>query len=218
MESNMTLEQKLAQNRAPQPSTTIAAPVASPPMLRPALVLFTALTLVCGILYPVVVTGIGKLAFADKAAGSLIVQNGKVVGSSLIGQEFSAPNYFWGRLSATSPMPYNATSSGGSNFGPSNPTLIDTVKGRIAALKAADPGNTLPIPVDLVTASGSGLDPEISLAAAYYQAGRIARERSLTTDVVRSMIDANQLTRTLGFFGEPRVNVLALNLALDKKH
>ncbi|PUA20831.1 potassium-transporting ATPase subunit KdpC [Glaciimonas sp. PCH181] len=187
-------------------------------MLRPALVLFASLTLVCGILYPVVVTGIGKVAFADKAAGSLIVQNGKVVGSSLIGQEFSAPKYFWGRLSATSPMPYNATSSGGSNFGPSNPALIDAVKGRITALKAADPGNTLPIPVDLVTASGSGLDPEISLAAAYYQVGRIARERSLTTDVVRSMIDANQLTRTLGFFGEPRVNVLALNLALDQKH
>lgn len=189
----------------------------SNPMLRPALVLFAGLTLVCGILYPAAVTGIGQLAFADKAAGSLIVQDGKVVGSRLIGQEFSAPNYFWGRLSATSPMPYNATSSGGSNLGPSNPALIDAVKGRMAALKAADPSNPLPIPVDLVTASGSGLDPEISLAAAYYQAGRVARERKLSVEVVRAMIDAKQLTRSMGFFGEPRVNVLELNLALDRK-
>ena len=191
--------------------------VVSTPMLRPALVLFAGLTLVCGILYPVAVTGIGKLAFADKAAGSLIVQDGKVVGSRLIGQEFSAPKYFWGRLSATSPMPYNATSSGGSNLGPSNPALIDAVKGRIAALKAADPSNRLPIPVDLVTASGSGLDPEISLAAAYYQAERVARERKLSVDAVRGMIAARQLARSMGFFGEPRVNVLELNLALDQK-
>ena len=189
----------------------------STPMLRPALVLFAGLTLVCGILYPVAVTGIGKLAFADKAAGSLIVQDGKVVGSRLIGQEFSAPKYFWGRLSATSPMPYNATSSGGSNLGPSNPALIDAVKGRIAALKAADPSNALPIPVDLVTASGSGLDPEISLAAAYYQAERVARERKLSVEAVRAMIEAKQLTRSMGFLGEPRINVLELNLALDQK-
>jgi potassium-transporting ATPase KdpC subunit len=194
-------------------STTV-----STPMLRPALVLFAGLTLVCGILYPVAVTGIGKLAFAEKAAGSLIVQDGKVIGSRLIGQEFSAPKYFWGRLSATSPMPYNATSSGGSNLGPSNPALIDAVKGRIAALKALDPSNPLPIPVDLVTASGSGLDPEISLAAAYYQAERVARERKLRVEAVRGMIDAQQLTRSMGFFGEPRVNVLELNLALDQKH
>lgn len=194
------------------PSTTV-----STPMLRPALVLFAGLTLVCGMLYPVAVTGIGKLAFTDKAAGSLIVQDGKVLGSRLIGQEFSAPQYFWGRLSATSPMPYNATLSGGSNLGPSNPALIDAVKGRIAALKAVDPGNPLPIPVDLVTASGSGLDPEISLAAAYYQAERVARERKLSVEAVRGMIDAQQLTRSLGFFGEPRVNVLELNLALDQK-
>lgn len=186
-------------------------------MLRPALVLFTAFTLICGIVYPLLVTGIGKVAFADQAAGSLIIHNGKTVGSRLIGQEFSAPQYFWGRLSATSPMPYNASSSGGSNFGPSNPALIDAVKGRIAALKAADPGNTLSIPVDLVTASGSGLDPEMSIAAAYYQAARIARERKLSVEAVRAMIDARQLTRSMGFFGEPRVNVLELNLALDQK-
>lgn len=195
----------------------MASGVTSTPMLRPALVLFAGLTLVCGILYPVLVTGIGKIAFADQAGGSLIVLNGKAVGSRLIGQEFSAPQYFWGRISATSPMPYNGTASGGSNFGPSNPALMDAVKGRIAALKAADPGNVEPIPVDLVTASGSGLDPEISLAAAYYQAGRVARERQLSVEVVRGMIERRQLTRVLGVFGEARVNVLELNLALDKK-
>lgn len=187
-------------------------------VMRPALVLFVGLTLLCGVIYPLAVTGIGKAVFPDQASGSLIVQNGKLIGSRLIGQEFSAPNYFWGRLSATSPMPYNAQSSGGSNFGPSNPALIDAVKGRVDALKAADPGNTLPIPVDLVTASGSGLDPEISLAAAYYQAGRIARERKLSVDTVHSLIDSLQLQRSLGFLGEPRVNVMALNLALDRQH
>jgi len=206
-------------------STTISSPAssaatthtASQGVLRPALVLFVGLTVLCGVIYPLAVTGIGKVAFPDQAAGSLIVQNGKLIGSRLIGQEFSAPNYFWGRLSATSPMPYNAQSSGGSNFGPSNPALIDAVKGRVDALKAADPGNTLPIPVDLVTASGSGLDPEISLAAAYYQAGRVARERKLNVDTVRALIDGLQLQRSLGFLGEPRVNVMALNLALDRQ-
>ncbi len=207
-------------------STSLASPVitskkaasvsAATPMLRPALVLFAALTLVCGVLYPVVVTGIGKLAFPDQAAGSLIVKDGKVIGSRLIGQEFSAPKYFWGRVSATSPMPYNATSSSGSNFGPSNPALMDEIKGRIAALMAADPGNNKAIPVDLVTSSGSGLDPEISLAAAYYQADRVARERKISVDAVRGEINAHQLVRYFGFFGEPRVNVLELNLALDK--
>ncbi|GAC1335415.1 MAG: potassium-transporting ATPase subunit KdpC [Collimonas sp.] len=190
--------------------------IASQGVLRPALVLFAGLTLLCGVIYPLAVTGIGKVAFPDQASGSLIVQNGKLIGSRLIGQEFSAPSYFWGRLSATSPMPYNAQSSGGSNFGPGNPALIDAVKGRLDALKAADPGNALPIPVDLVTASGSGLDPEISLAAAYYQAGRIARERKLNVDTVRSLIDSLKLERSLGFLGEPRVNVMALNLALDR--
>ncbi|SFB20466.1 K+-transporting ATPase ATPase C chain [Collimonas sp. OK607] len=199
---------------APSVATT---KIASQGVLRPALVLFAGLTLLCGVIYPLAVTGIGKVAFPEQAAGSLIVQNGKLIGSRLIGQEFSAPNYFWGRLSATSPMPYNAQSSGGSNFGPSNPALIDAVKGRVDALKAADPGNTLPIPVDLVTASGSGLDPEISLAAAHYQAGRIARERKLNVDTVRSLIDSLKLERSLGFLGEPRVNVMALNLALDRQ-
>ncbi|PFH08168.1 K+-transporting ATPase ATPase C chain [Collimonas sp. PA-H2] len=187
-------------------------------VLRPALVLFVGLTVLCGVIYPLAVTGIGKAVFPDQAAGSLIMHDGKLIGSRLIGQEFSAPNYFWGRLSATSPMPYNAQSSGGSNFGPSNPALIDAVKGRVDALKAADPSNTLPIPVDLVTASASGLDPEISLAAAYYQADRVARERKLDVDTVRSLIASLQMQRSLGFLGEPRVNVMALNLALDRQH
>lgn len=187
-------------------------------VLRPALVLFVGLTILCGVIYPLAVTGIGKAVFPDQAAGSLIMHNGKLIGSRLIGQEFSAPNYFWGRLSATTPMPYNAQSSGGSNFGPSNPALIDAVKGRVDALKAADPGNTLPIPVDLVTASASGLDPEISLAGAYYQAGRVARERKLDVGTVRSLIASLQMQRSLGFLGEPRVNVMALNLALDRQH
>ena len=213
---------KSASTTTPSPASSAAATsvtkVASQGVLRPALVLFVGLTVLCGVIYPLAVTGIGKVAFPEQAAGSLIVQNGKLIGSRLIGQEFSAPNYFWGRLSATSPMPYNAQSSGGSNFGPSNPALIDAVKGRVDALKAADPGNTLPIPVDLVTASGSGLDPEISLAAAYYQAGRIARERKLNVDAVHSLIDSMKLERSLGFLGEPRVNVMALNLALDRQH
>ncbi|WP_211453588.1 potassium-transporting ATPase subunit KdpC [Collimonas antrihumi] len=203
---------------APSAAAANVTKITSQGVLRPALVLFVGLTVLCGVIYPLAVTGIGKVAFPDQASGSLIVQNGKLIGSRLIGQEFSAPNYFWGRLSATSPMPYNAQSSGGSNFGPGNPALIDAVKGRVDALKAADPGNTLPIPVDLVTASGSGLDPEISLAAAYYQAGRIARERKLNVDTVHSLIDSLKLERSLGFLGEPRVNVIALNLALDRQH
>ena len=186
-------------------------------ILRPALVLFALLTLVCGVLYPYAVTGIGSLAFASQAEGSLVVRNGQPVGSSLIGQAFSSPKYFWGRPSATSPMPNNATASGGSNLGPLNPALVDAVKGRIDALKAVDPANSAPIPIDLVTASASGLDPEISVAAAYYQAGRIARERKLTLDGVRSMIDQHKESQYFGFFGEPRVNVLTLNLALDQQ-
>jgi len=209
---------KSASTTTLSPAKSVAkTKVASQGVMRPALVLFAGLTLLCGVIYPLAITGIGKVAFPDQASGSLIVQNGKLIGSRLIGQEFSAPNYFWGRLSATSPMPYNAQSSGGSNFGPSNPALIDAVKGRVDALKAADPGNTLPIPVDLVTASGSGLDPEISLAAAYYQAGRVARERKLNVDTVRGIIDSLKLQPSLGFLGEPRVNVLALNLALDRQ-
>ena len=184
-------------------------------LIRPALVMFAVLTVICGLVYPGVVTGIGQVAFRDQAVGSLVLRNGKPVGSSLIGQAFTSPKYFWGRPSATSPMPNNATSSSGSNQGPLNPAYTDAVKGRIDALKAADPDNTAPVPVDLVTASGSGLDPEISIAAAYYQAARIARERKLDPDAVRTLIDGQSKVAALGFLGEPRVNVLALNLALD---
>jgi len=183
--------------------------------LRPALVLFGALTLVVGVLYPLAVTGIGKLAFADQADGSLIVRDGKPVGSRLIGQSFSSPGYFWGRPSATGPMPNNAAGSAGSNLGPRNPALTDAVKARIAALKAADPSNTAPIPVDLVTASASGLDPEISVAGARYQAARVAAARKLPRARIEALVSAHTIERKLGFWGEPRVNVLQLNLAID---
>jgi K+-transporting ATPase ATPase C chain len=187
-------------------------------LLRPTLALFTALTLICGLLYPYAITLVGQAAFPSQAAGSLIIRDGQPIGSTLIGQAFSSPGYFWGRPSATSPMPNNTASSGGSNLGPSNLAQLEAVKARIAALRAADPDNTLPVPVDLITASASGLDPEISLAAAYYQLGRIARERHLTVDALRSMIDQYRKSRYFGFFGEPRVNVLELNLALDRQH
>lgn len=186
------------------------------PLLRPALVLFALLTLICGVFYPYMIAGIGQIVFPYQANGSLVLKNGHVVGSALIGQEFSSPHYFWGRPSATSPMPDNATSSGGSNLGPSNPALVDTIKGRIATLKAADPGNTNPIPVDLVTASASGLDPEISIAAANYQATRIARVRKLSVETVLGLIARHRKFQYFRFFGEPRVNVLELNLALDR--
>lgn len=185
--------------------------------LRPALVLFAGLTILVGVIYPFAMTGIAKAVFSDKAEGSLVAKNGKVVGSSLIGQAFSSPQYFWGRPSATGPMPNNASNSGGSNFGPTNPAQIDAVKGRIDALMAADPTNAAKIPVDLVTASASGLDPEISLAAAYYQLPRIARERKMGVDQVRAIIDQLAEHPVMGVFGEARVNVLTLNLALDKK-
>lgn len=181
-------------------------------ILRPALVLFLALTALCCLAYPAAVTGIGSLLFPHQAAGSLVPGNH---GSELIGQEFSSPKYFWGRLSATSPMPYNAINSGGSNNAPTNPALVDEVKGRLAALKAADPDNTMPVPVDLVTSSGSGLDPEISLAAADYQAARVARARHLDPVKVHALIARLGKTQVFGFFGEARVNVLQLNLALD---
>jgi K+-transporting ATPase ATPase C chain len=184
-------------------------------IFRPALVLFGALTLVCGVLYPLAVTGIGQAAFPVQAAGSIVERGGKPIGSSLIGQSFSSPKYFWGRPSATSPMPNNAAGSSGANLSPANPAFIDAVKGRVDALKAADPDNKAPIPVDLVTASGSGLDPEISVAAANYQAGRIAKARGIAPDAVAAKIGAHTLPQYFGFFGEARVNVLALNLALD---
>jgi K+-transporting ATPase ATPase C chain len=183
--------------------------------LRPAFVLFVLLSLVTGIVYPFVVTGVAQAAFPQQAGGSLVERDGKPVGSRLIGQNFSDPKHFWGRPSATSPMAYNGGGSSGSNQGPTNPALLDAVKGRIEALRAADPGNTAPVPVDLVTASASGLDPEISIAAARYQAARIARLRDLPVDRVLAMIDARAERPLLGFLGEPRVNVLALNLALD---
>jgi potassium-transporting ATPase KdpC subunit len=183
--------------------------------LRPVLVLFVVLSLVTGLAYPFAVAGIAKVLFPQQAAGSFVERGGKVVGSTLIGQSFSDPRNFWSRPSATSPGPNNATASGGSNLGPSNPALVDAVKGRVAALRAADPGNQAPIPVDLVTASASGLDPEISVAAAQYQAARVARVRGVPVERVRSLIDAHAKAQRFGFLGEPRVNVLELNLALD---
>jgi K+-transporting ATPase ATPase C chain len=184
-------------------------------LIRPAVSLFILLSVVTGLLYPALVTGLAKAMFPAQAGGSLIVKDGKAVGSSLIGQNFSDPKYFWGRPSATSPMPYNASNSGGSNLGPLNPALIDAVKGRLDALKATDPDNQAAVPVDLVTASASGLDPHISVAAARYQAARVARVRSLAPDVVGRLIDEHTEERLLGLFGEARVNVLELNLALD---
>lgn len=184
-------------------------------VLRPALVLFVVLTALTGVAYPLVVTGIGQAAFPEQAAGSLILRDGKPVGSSLIGQNFSDRKYVWGRPSATGPYPNNATASSGSNQGPLNPALVDAVKGRIAALRAADPGNTAQVPVDLVTASGSGLDPHISVAAAQYQAARVAKARNLPEAQVQQLIEKHTEGRLFGFLGEPRVNVLQLNLSLD---
>ena len=184
-------------------------------VLRPALVLFAVLTALTGLAYPLLVTGVAKTAFPQQAGGSLVMRDGKPVGSVLIGQAFSEPKYFWGRPSATAPTPNNASASGGSNLGPINPALTDAVKGRIEALRAADPGNTGPVPVDLVTASGSGLDPHVSVAAAVYQAARVAKVRSLPPAQVQALIEQHSEARLFGFLGEPRVNVLQLNLALD---
>jgi K+-transporting ATPase ATPase C chain len=187
-------------------------------ILRPALVLLLVMTLLTGGAYPLLVTGLAQLLFPAQAGGSLILKDGKPVGSRLIGQSFSDPGHFWGRPSATSPQPYNGLASGGSNLGPLNPALTDGIKSQIAALRAADPGNTAPVPVDLVTASASGLDPDISLAAARYQAGRVARARGMPRAEVDRLIDRHAQARLLGFLGEPRVNVLALNLELDERH
>jgi len=184
-------------------------------IVRPALVLFVLLSALTGLIYPMAVTGVAKAAFPAQAAGSLIAIDGTTVGSKLIGQNFSDPKHFWGRPSATAPQPYNASASGGSNQGPLNPALTDAVKARVEALRAADPGNTAPVPVDLVTASASGLDPDISPAAAQYQAARVARVRGMPLAQVQSLIDGNTQQPLLGFLGEPRVNVLALNIALD---
>lgn len=184
-------------------------------LLRPALTLFVGLSLATGLAYPLAVTALAQLAFPAAANGSLVLRNGQVVGSSLIGQSFTAPKYFWGRPSATSPMAYNAANSSGSNLGPTNPALSDAVRERIAALRAADPGNTAPVPVDLVTASASGLDPHISRAAADFQLARVARARGLPETQLRTLLDAHTQEAWLGFVGEARVNVLMLNLALD---
>lgn len=183
--------------------------------IRPALVVFLLLTVFTGGIYPLVVTGIGKSVFGHQASGSLILKDGKVIGSSLIGQNFADPKYFWGRPSATGSMPYNPLASSGSNQGPLNPALTDAVKGRMDALRAADPGNVAVVPIDLVTASGSSLDPDISVAAANYQASRVARLRGLQPEQVSALVARHAEGRFLGLFGEPRINVLKLNLALD---
>ena len=185
-------------------------------LIRNALTMLLLLTVVTGVLYPLAATGLAQLIFPHQANGSLIVdKNDKAIGSSLIGQSFTDPKYFWGRPSATSPQANNGTSSGGSNLGPTNPALTDAVKQRIAALRAADPDNHAPVPVDLVTASGSGLDPEISPAAAQYQVQRVANARHLSSSQVQALVNEYTSARQLGVLGEPRVNVLALNLALD---
>ncbi len=201
-------------------SASAAAPAgegqARGPLLRPTLVLFVLLSLVTGVLYPLAVTGVAQSVFPHEAAGSLIRDRaGHAVGSVLIGQNFTGPGHFWGRPSATAPMPYSAAASGGSNLGPANPALAEAVKARIEALRAADPGNTAPVPVDLVTASASGLDPHISVAAARYQAPRVARARGLPLERVEALVRSHTEAPLLPWLGEAGVNVLALNLALD---
>ncbi len=182
---------------------------------RPALLLLLILTVLTGVLYPLAVTAVARLLMPQAAAGSLVSRGGHVVGSRLIGQAFSDPAHFWSRPSATAPQPYNGSASGGSNLGPLNPALTDAIRARVAALQATDPGNRAAVPVDLVTASGSGLDPHISVAAAQYQAARVARVRGLAPARVQALIAAHTEGRLLGFLGEPRINVLELNLALD---
>ena len=184
-------------------------------LIRPALMSMVALTLLTGAIYPTLVTGISALVFRQQAEGSLIMSGDSVRGSMLIGQAFSDPKYFWSRPSATGPVPYNGAISSGSNLGPTNPAQLDAVKGRVEALKAADAGNSAPVPVDLVTASASGLDPHISPAAAEYQVARVARVRGIPEDQVRALVKRFSTNRTLGLLGEPRVTVLPLNLALD---
>ena len=185
-------------------------------MIRPACTLFLVLTAVTGVIYPLAVTGLGQLLFPRQANGSIVMVDGEPVGSALIGQQFSSPGHFWGRPSATGPYPYNAAASSGSNLGPLNPALSDAVKARTEALRAADPGNEQPVPIDLVTASGSGLDPDISLAGAHYQATRVAKARNLPIEQVKTLIDRHAKRPWLGMFGEPRVNVLVLNIALER--
>ena len=182
---------------------------------KDALLMLVVLTVITGVVYPLIVTGIAQGLFSAQANGSLTERDGKPVGSALIGQPFSDPKYFWSRASATSPMPYNAAASSGSNQGPLNPALADAVKGRIEALQAADPDNKAPVPVDLVTASASGLDPHVSPTAAEYQVARVAKARGIDPAKLRALVAEHTAGRQLGFLGEPRVNVLPLNLALD---
>ena len=184
-------------------------------LIRNALTMLVVMTVITGLIYPMVATGVAQVLFPHQANGSLIERDGKPIGSELIGQNFDDPKYFWGRPSATSPQPYNGTASNGSNQGPTNPALRDAVQQRIDTLRKADPGNTVPVPADLVTASGSGLDPEISPAAAQYQVARVARLRNLSADQVQALVTQATQGRQLGLLGEPRVNVLQLNLALD---
>ena len=184
-------------------------------IFRPALVIFVLLTLLTGVAYPLLVTAAAGALFPAQAAGSLVLREGKAVGAALIGQNFADPRHFWGRPSATGPMPYNGAASSGSNLGPLNPALVDAVKGRVVALRAADPGNTAPVPVDLVTASASGLDPHISPAAAYYQVARVARARGLAAGKLHALVEQQVQKPLLHLLGEPRVNVLQLNLALE---
>jgi K+-transporting ATPase ATPase C chain len=187
-------------------------------LTRPAVSLLIVMTVLVGLIYPLAVTLVAKVAFGSEADGSLLYRDGKLVGSALIGQSFSDPAHFWGRPSATTPQPYNAQSSGGSNLGPLNPALVKQVEDNVKALRAADPDNRRPVPVDLVTASASGLDPDITPAAAYYQAARVARARHLPLGQVDALIAAHERGPTLGLLGERRVNVLELNLALDRLH
>lgn len=184
-------------------------------LIRNALLMLLVMTVITGVLYPLLVTGLAQVLFPRRANGSLVVRDGHAVGSALIGQSFTAPKYFWGRPSATTPLPYDGTASGGSNLGPTNPALTQVVERRIAALRQADPGNHAPVPVDLVTSSASGLDPQISPAAARYQVDRVARVRHLPVAQVQALVDEYTRGRQFGILGEPRVNVLELNLALD---
>jgi K+-transporting ATPase ATPase C chain len=192
-----------------------SAPNSHPAQLPTALKLFLLLTLLTGVIYPLLVTGLARLIFPRQASGELLTRGAAVVGSHLIGQSFSDPGHFWGRPSATTPQPYNALGSSASNLGPLNPAFTEAVRTRVAQLRAGDPGSSQPVPVDLVTASASGLDPEISVAAAAYQADRVARARDIPVAAVRALIAAHTEGRLLGVIGEPRINVLELNLALD---